>query len=121
MLSLAISMVSAAVPFAGGTHYKCIGFSVHPEDVDKADGLQYGDIATAKAAAIAWVRSAEKQVKAADKDLQKAVKAAESATKAIQRRAEKAAEREAERAKVLAEKKAKLEAFNAAGTFSLVG
>lgn len=116
-MSLTISMVSAAVQFSGGTHYKCVGFSVHPEGVDKADGLHYGDIATAKAAAIAWVRSAEKEVKAADKEVQKAVKAAESATKAVQKRAEKAAER----AKVLAEKKAKLEAFNTAGTFALIG
>lgn len=120
-MNLTISMVSAAVQFSGGTHYKCVGFSVHPEGVDKADGLHYGDIATAKAAAIAWVRSAEKEVKAADKEVQKAVRQAENATKAVQRRAEKAAEREAERAKILAEKKAKLDAMNAAGTFSLVG
>lgn len=123
MLKLVISMVSAQVKVESGTYFKVIGYSVHPDSVDKADGLVYGTVKEASAAATAWVKSAEKfgkaEIKSAEREVAKGVKAAERATANIAKKAETAAKRlEAERAKYAA-KQAELDKWNEAGTFQL--
>jgi beta-phosphoglucomutase-like phosphatase (HAD superfamily) len=123
MLNLVVSMVSAQVKIESGTYFKVVGYSVHPEGMDKMDGLIFGTVKEASAAASAWVKSAEKfgkaVIKTAEREVANGVKAAERATERIAKKAENAKKRlEAERAKY-AEKQATLDKWNEAGTFAL--
>ena len=96
-------------------------YLVVPVGMDAEDGLAFCRIADAKAAAKAWIKADSVFARKTVADEKRAVNAAERATKSEQKSAERAAEKLAAEEAVLAEKKAKLEAFNAAGTFALVG
>lgn len=120
-----MNLVISSVSFEKSPRHYSFKFSVHPEGVDKADGLMFPTAKDAQSAAVAWVKADDKFTRKELKDETKAVesaeKAAERATKAVQRAAEKAAEKLAAEAVILAEKKARLDKFVEAGTFALVG
>lgn len=124
-MNLVISPISVAVPFTdgqtSGVRWVASAFSVHPDVCSKHDGLIYGDVKTAQAAAMVWIKSPGVIIAKADKDAKKAEKKAASAAKRATSAVAKKTAVMAEQAAVLTAKKERLEAFAIAGTFSLVG
>jgi len=100
---------------------KCGQYFVHEDTDSPADGVGFDFVKDAKKAAMAEVKADAKAARKLISAEKKAVNSAERATKAIAKAAEKAAEKLAAEEKLLADKKARLDAMNAAGTFSLVG
>lgn len=99
----------------------CGQYFVHDDTDNPADGVGFDFVKDAKKAAMAEVKADTKAARKLISAEKKAVNAAARATKAVENAAKRAAEKLAAEEAVLAEKKAKLEVFNTAGTFSLVG
>lgn len=97
----------------------CGQYFVHDDTEDPQTGTGYDLVTEARKAAMGAVKEIAKANRKAVSAQKKAMNAADRATKAVAKAAEKAAEKLAAEEKLLAEKKARLDAMNAAGTFTL--
>jgi len=136
MLRLVVSSINAAVPFqtefSSGIAWKAVGFTVHPDGMDKTDGLFYKTAQEAKSAAQAWLnaplaiakeveKAAKKAARRQEGAVKKAERTAEQITKSLERAAAKRAEKLAAEEAILVAKKEWLDKSLETGTFSLVG